>query len=181
LLGSYSEPDTETTTIARQQISKYAKVPEPFLGNERKQLMEALMEAVFPEWYVSRLFNEQQPHSKYCKLQTRLLVRKGASNQHTRKRLTVIKTWSLDLHGCLTPRQIGRQAVGRNTTITVALSEYYVFYVWVLHPVARIIKVIRRPVPSNKFKRCSFYLYFIAATCFDPYWPYFRKLLPTTD
>jgi hypothetical protein len=47
-----------------------------------------------------------------------------------------------------------------------------------------VMKVIRRVVPCNNFKRCLFYLNFIAATCFGPCWPssggihsYFRKLL----
>jgi hypothetical protein len=47
-----------------------------------------------------------------------------------------------------------------------------------------LIKVIRKAVPRNNFKRCLFYLYFVAATCFRPCWPssggidnYFRKLL----
>jgi hypothetical protein len=36
---------------------------------------------------------------------------------------------------------------------------FFDFYFWILHPVARVIKVIGRTVPRNNFKGCLFYLY----------------------
>jgi hypothetical protein len=36
--------------------------------------------------------------------------------------LTVIKIWSWAPHECLTPRQSGRLAVGRNITLSLALT-----------------------------------------------------------
>jgi hypothetical protein len=38
----------------------------------------------------------------------------------------------------------------------------------VLHPVAHVIKDIRRTVPQTTLKRCLLYLYFTAATTFGP-------------
>jgi hypothetical protein len=56
--------------------------------------------------------------SSNCKLQTRPLVREGAPYQQTRNSLKIVKkkkkkNWFGVPDGCLTPRQTGRQYVGR--------------------------------------------------------------------
>jgi hypothetical protein len=62
----------------------------------------------------------------YNKLQTRPLVREGATKYHTRRCLKEIsrrkKNWSRVSDGRLTPRQTGRLTVGRKLTPTSVTS-----------------------------------------------------------
>jgi hypothetical protein len=52
-------------------------------------------------------------------LQTRPLVREGATHQQTHNCLTVIKLWSWVPDGCQTPNQSGRLIIGRNTLSSI--------------------------------------------------------------
>jgi hypothetical protein len=47
LLGNDCEKSNKTTAIARQQLRKYAKLLEPFLGSGPRASMEVLLEALF--------------------------------------------------------------------------------------------------------------------------------------
>jgi hypothetical protein len=47
LLGNDRETNNETTTIAMQQLRKYATVLELLLGSRPRATMEVLLEAVF--------------------------------------------------------------------------------------------------------------------------------------
>jgi hypothetical protein len=44
-------------------------------------------------------------------------------------------------------------------------------YVWILHPVACIIRIVGNTVPQNNFYSCSFLLFLTAATCFSLFCP----------
>jgi hypothetical protein len=47
LLGSYRQISNETTTIARQQLCKYAAVPKPSLGEVRKEELKKCFKVCF--------------------------------------------------------------------------------------------------------------------------------------
>jgi hypothetical protein len=46
----------EKTTIAREQIRKYATVLEPLLDSSPRSTMEVLLEAVFSMWSPQKLY-----------------------------------------------------------------------------------------------------------------------------
>jgi hypothetical protein len=61
--------------------------------------------------------------SSKCKLQTRPLVKQGASHQQIRNSLKIIKKkWSRVPSGRLTPRNSGRLTVGHNITLILTLT-----------------------------------------------------------
>jgi hypothetical protein len=58
-----------------------------------------------------------------CKQQTGSVFREGASHQHTRNCLSVMKAWSWASDGCLTPRQTDLLTVGRNVSLTLTIGR----------------------------------------------------------
>jgi hypothetical protein len=56
--------------------------------------------------------------------QTRPLIKESSPHQQTHKSLTVLKTWPWAPDGCLTPRETGRQTVGRNVILILTLTEF---------------------------------------------------------
>jgi hypothetical protein len=55
LLGNDRETNNETTTIAVQQLRKYAAVLEPLLLRGPRAIMKLLLEAVFSMWSAPKL------------------------------------------------------------------------------------------------------------------------------